>query len=332
MTVAQLASAILSLEPQRHPSRLAFYHFIKNFLPLDTQFRPEFVDAFYDRAMTISHWKTHRQTLGEVIKSDLVAISKKIEMGLDVKSLHHAHELQWVEIEHSRDFEQLLEKENEVFKKSGEKIKQQYLGNNEILRVRLLPNGRLIAETKPALAVITSNNLELVRPTTRLIYNENLELDPKEIQVLHVSLLKYSCFRSDGSEIKGISVQGHTFAKSEALSGKLHSATEVFRTLKKLESIYINPVTDDYYTEITHQLEKAISVVKTFHPDREMIASEVLKKAISAHKDIFPNDKLLFHLITTLQYHARKKEIGSIDSCQIIQPLKRKTSSDLTNF
>src|SRR4030067_3315456 len=108
MTVGQLAQHILAIDPQKTQPRMAFYHYLKNFLPLDAEFRQEHIDSFFDYAVSIQYWQDNKKALGEAIQSDLQAIAARYPMGVDLGQVVYSHELQVITIECSRDFASLL--------------------------------------------------------------------------------------------------------------------------------------------------------------------------------------------------------------------------------
>lgn len=314
LTVGQVASLILTLEPQKNPARLAFYHFLKNFLNIEAQFVPTHLDAFYDRAMTIQHWQTNRADLAQVVRADLTSLANRHTFGFDTSALVHCDEVQWVHIEMPADFETLLSREQQALEEKGEIVRHIPFENNEILRLRLNPAAGLVVETKSKTAFVDQGELRLVRPMTRLMYDGDYELSAQTDQILNISLTRTAVFRVSDSKINGYVIQGYTFAKVENLIGPVQQHWELFQALKKYERHFINPVTDKDYGHLVEQLEKAVNLMKSYHPDREMIAAELVRKGEAALRDLFPNDRLLFHLVSTLQYHLGKQHKGTPDS------------------
>lgn len=321
ITVGQLASLILSLDPQKHHSRLAFYHFLKNFLPIESELKPEHIDSFYDRAMTIQHWQLNRGELSKMVKTDLEFIAQRHDLGFAPDTIVHADQIQWLKLEIANDFETLLAREQKLLEEKNETVRHLPLETaGEVLRLRLSQEGALTVEIKPNYAFIDNGELRLVRPTSRLQYNVEYELAENVEQILQLSMTRTAVFKINMGRLQGYVVQGYAFAKTDNLKGDLEDNKEVFQAIKKLERFYINPVTDSHYHELVAQLEKAISLMKNFHPDREMIAAEVIRKGQIALKSTFPNDRFLFHLVSTLQYHLNQSNGDLL--CPPISPLR----------
>src|ERR1700677_3717688 len=92
--VGELAQQFLSLEPQKNPARLVFYHYLKNMLPLENEFTQDMLDGFYDRALMLNYWQTNKNQLGEALRSDLLAISARRPFSFDPEQVLHPNELQ----------------------------------------------------------------------------------------------------------------------------------------------------------------------------------------------------------------------------------------------
>lgn len=307
LSVGQLASLILSLEPQKSPARLAFYHFLKNFLPLEVEFKPHHLDSFYDRSMTIQHWQIHRKELAQTVRQDLELLSSRHALGFNADNWVHADEVQWIEVELGHDFEALLSREQQILEENDEVVKHVPLESSEVLRIRLQQTGEMIVESKPRQAFIDQGEIRLVRPTSRLTYDSDYELNSDAVQVLNVSHTRTAVFKMNNQKVSGFIVQGYTFVKTENLNGTIQDHWDLLQALKRYERHYINPITDRDYAHLTEQLEKTINLVKSYHPDREMIANEMLRKGDQALKDLFPNDRFLYHLVSTLRYLTTSK-------------------------
>jgi hypothetical protein len=270
MTVGQLAQNFLSLDPQKSPARMAFYHYIKNFLKLDDEFRQDMIDAFYDRALSLQHWQANKDQLGEMIRGDLKAIAARHPFGFDVEQIVHAHEMQVIQIEQTRDFAALLSKEVTKMEKNGEKVKSFRLNADknsqifEVLFVRLQSSGSLIAEIRQNTALLVDGELHLVRPHSRLTYSAELDFEPHIDQFLTTSLMRVARFQVSGSQsaVAGQFIQGPSFHKAENFGSEkalktLTDIPELLHAIKKVERYYVNPVTDPYYQQMIDNFEQA---------------------------------------------------------------------------
>lgn len=268
MTIGQLAQQFLTIDPQKSPARLAFYHYIKNFLPLDAQFKQEHIDSFYDRALSSHHWQTQKNQLGEIIQDDLTAISVRHPFGFDLEQVVHAHEMQIVNLDYPRDFAALLSAEVTKIEKNGEKVKsfrlnnEKTAGREDVLLLRLQRDGSVNVEVRQNIAVLVDGTLQLLRPHSRLCYTPELDFAANVDQVLSTSLLRVAVFSASAKQsgrVKGRLIQGASFHCSETFDRPLQEVTELVQAIKKVERLYINPVTDPYYQHMIENFEQAFN-------------------------------------------------------------------------
>ena len=321
MKINQVAQRLLNRDPQANTARLAFYHFLKNFCPLDQEFTAETLDRFYDFAMLFQQWRSNPAELGTIVAEDL-----KVVAGMDLTGVFenglHAHQIQWLDIEQDRDFENLLEAESKLLKDRGEKVRLIQLSKSEVLRLRVHDaTGQIRAEVKPRLGFIDGSHIRLVRPNTQLVYNMDLELSAQDIQVLRVSPMKFARFTAKDGIFEASILQGASFSRIEAHNCTLEEAPELFWALKRIEKHFINPITDSSYLILIEEVEAALAALKKFHPNREVIASRALKRAVLYMENIFPNDKALKTLVSQLQYQLRRDDAKEPERCQRLSPL-----------
>jgi len=267
MIVGQLAQHLLSLDPQKSPARTAFYHFVKNFLKLEDEFRQDMVDAFYDRALSMQHWQTNKNELGEMIRGDLKAIGARYPLSFDVDQIIHANEMQVVQLEQTRDFAALLSKDVSKMEKNGDKVKSFRLNVEksnapyEVMLVRLQASGAVVVEIRQSTALLVDGELHLVRPSSRLVYTSDLDFEPHIDQFLTTSLMRVARFQVNaaGAITGGHFIQGPSFHKTESLAAgkKVADFPELLHAIKKLERYYVNPVTDPYYQQMIESFEQA---------------------------------------------------------------------------
>ncbi len=257
ITVGELAHQFLSLEPQRNPARLAFYHYLKNFLNLDLAFTQDMLDGFYDRTLMLQYWQANRQQLGETLRGDLNAIAARKPFAFEPEQVLHADQLQVVLLEQTRDFHALLAKKIKIYTGAGDKVRTFSLDKEhrtfaaqEELIIRLQKSGRFIAETHSNVAILLEGEPHLVRPHTRLIYSAELDLEPKVDQILATSLMRVARFEKIGPKLRGAFIQGTGFHRTEAFDRPLNDVPELFQAIKRVERFYVNPVSDPDYQEL----------------------------------------------------------------------------------
>lgn len=326
MKIKEILGHLVERSPATHPARTAFYHYLKNVCQSEDNFSVETLDSFYDRAMIFQHWREHRSELGKIVSQDLKEI-----LGADLEGALHSHQIQWLEIEQDRDFNELIDAENSVLQKRSEEIRCLNFEPDRKLRIRRGNDGSTRVEVKGRVAFIEGHRLHLTRPVTSLFYTAGLELKEDVDQIIQLSPLRLVRFQVKDELVQGQILQGMTFAKVESITGHLEDYPEVFFALKKLEKLFINPETDPFYIALTAQLEKAIHLIRIHHPDQQMIATEVLKRAESFARAVFADDNRLNKLISTLRFNMGRTEasqlnpVTQVEKCQILKPLNPRT-------
>ncbi|MEQ1663771.1 MAG: hypothetical protein ABL927_00175 [Bdellovibrionales bacterium] len=268
ITVEQLAQCFLSIDPQKNSARLAFYHFLKNLLPLNAPFNHEMIDSFYDRALSMQYWQNNKNALGVSIKEDLLAIASRSDLNINLEQVIHSHEMQIIFLEYTRDFAALLAREIIKMEKNHETVKTFQLKPNkngqpqEVMFVRLQKSKRVIVEVRQNIGFLCEGEVQLVRPHSRLIYTPELDFEPNVDQFLTTSLMRIARFTASGDEgqfLTGSFIQGTNFHRAESFARNLQDIPELFQAIKNVERFFVNPVTDPYYHQMMENFEK------TFH-------------------------------------------------------------------
>lgn len=271
VTVGELAHQFLSLEPQKNPARLAFYHYLKNFLNLEVAFTQDLLDAFYDRTLMLQYWQSNRAILGETLRGDLGAIAARKPFAFEPDQVLHADQLQVITLEQARDFHALLAKKLKFYTDGGDKVRTITLekefrtyGSQEELVLRLQKSGRFIVEIHTNTAILLDGVPHLVRPHSRLIYSAELDLEPKVDQILATSLLRVVRFEKLGPKLKGAFIQGTGFHRTETFDRPLNETPELFQAMKRIERFYVNPASDPDYQELYEEVLEDRRAEKTF--------------------------------------------------------------------
>lgn len=285
----------------QNQARLAFYNYLLLFHENSEPLTPLVIDSFYDRCLTQAFWQSQKIELSNTIRSDLEAMSKKGLLPFSLEKIVHADEMQWLQLENSSDFESLLSIEQAALENKNEIVKVALLGNKDVLRMRLLPNYKLIVETKSKTAFLDQGQLHLLRPVTRLSYDSNYELSANTLQILELAERRLALFKTAGQRISGFIIDSLNFSIVENLAGLAQDHWKFLQALKNLESHYIKRETDGEYSSIASHLKNAIYDLKTSpQPDRPR-AQIVLNKGDLALKNLFPNDSNLSLLVSTLR-------------------------------
>lgn len=300
-SVSQFAQYLLKLDPQRNPARLTLYNFIKHVLEPNLPLTPAVIQNFYARALHFEQWQNDSQHLGEVVRSDLIGYLKKhaLEGELEAwKTLRHADTLQVVPLKVFQDVQDLLENEHQARLKTGDQLRYIKLSESQTMALLLSPSGNLEVKVYPHMAIVWGCHLRLMSPISQLYYSPELELAPHVRQVLEGSVLTTHCFHVDVDGVHGLITRGATFQKFETfIRAKMSETQDLFYSLKRLERHFVNPRSDPHYREIINRLERANRMLENPTVEHISEAERALSRGRLALKNIFPNDKLLSHLI-----------------------------------
>lgn len=327
-SVTQLAQFLLKLNPQENVARLSFYHWIKNFLDLNSELQPQMIERFYDHALLTPYWQNNPKVLGESVHNDLLAFGHSHPIGFEVGKIRHCNTWQTVEIAEGQDFfhilKEKLEKEN-----PGGKYKFVALSPNQILQVQVTANNGLEVCLYSNRMKVNGSLLTPLAPLTHLKYTSRLDLVPGVTQILQTSHLTWSRFQVEDGYCQGLLLKGYTFQKAEAFMGKpVNQYPELYYALKQTERHYVDLKSDPLYQELVCLLEKANSMAASHHPEATRFTEIALQKGRLALRNIFPNDKLLNLLVTNLEYRITAdakqgipNQVKSENPCPNLHPL-----------
>lgn len=304
-SVTQFAQHLLKLDPQRTPARQALYNYFKHIAEPTLPFTPGLLQGFYARVLQFEYWQKESAAMSAVVRQDLESFLKNQPMEKDPTwgLIRHPDSLQVIQLNHSHDFEDLVESEHLARRKSGDKVKWLKISDSQIMVIILLAAGGLEVKVYPSQVFVWGSRLRLMAPTSHLQYTSSLELVPHIKQVLEGSLLTTLCFHVDSDGAHGLVTRGHTFQKFETfIRAKITETQDLFYSLKRLEKHFIDPQSDPFYQEVVASLEKANKMLGRATPDGLMSMDRVLTRGRLVLRNVFPNDRLLQLLVTHLEY------------------------------
>jgi hypothetical protein len=311
MSVTQLAQFLLTLDPQKNPARLAFYHYVKNWLPPETSLQLQQVDEFFDRCLGFDYWQSHRESLGDTVAGDLTAFYKGHTPPFDISQLALPAKRQSLYLEQTEDFQALIKSWAESKKEMGDQIRILPVGENQLMLLRLLGMGGLEVRVFTNMVRVLQGQLVPTAPVTRLSYGPQLDLLQHKRMVLAGPMMSSFVFELNESGPKGLMTRGHSFQKIESMAGQsISSYPELFYSLKRVEKFYVKPQSDPFYQELISLLEKSYQLISAGEPRAEQLAETALNKGRLALKNIFPGDKLLLLLITNIEYWLVQRKKG----------------------
>lgn len=302
--VTQFAQFILKLDPQKNPARLALYHFIKNFCEEQSALSDEVIDRFFSWVYTYQHWQAQQKVLCETVTGILKAFTQAFPN--TSITAERDFEYQLVGLQRVNDLVEIIKAQS--LEKEDTRIKVITLSSTEVMALKLTPESQLTVEVFGLTARIDGATLKPLSPTSRLVYDQQMELIPNLTHWIEGSLLTTTRFRTQVQEnqtlaVYGQIIRGFTLQKYETINGGvLSSHQELFYNLKRLERYFVKPQSDPFYQELVSVLEKAYQTLNEGSIDGRKMAQNALHRGKVALKNIFPNDKLLLLLVTNIEY------------------------------
>ncbi len=324
MSVTQLAQFLLSLDPPKNLARLAFYHYVKNWLEPESPISLQNVDDFFDRCLSFDYWQTHRQLLSDTILQDLAAFynqpGKPQGAPFDLARIAVPSKRQTLYLEHADDFKLLIKNWGDSKKQMGDQVRLLPVSENQLMLLHLLGTGGLEVRIFSNQARIFQGQLIPLAPVTRLFYGPQLDLLQHKRMILGGPMMSSFVFEMSEQGPKGLMTRGHSFQKIESISGQSISAyPELFYSLKRVEKHFVKPQSDPFYQELISLLEKSYQLISAGEPQADSLAETALNKGRIALKNIFPGDKLLLLLVSNIEYWLNQRKSG-VNAPQTFRP------------
>lgn len=320
MSVTQLAQFLLRLDPSKNIARLAFYHYVKNWLNPQSSLGLHHIDDFFDRCLSFEYWQNQRELLGKTLVEDLNAFYQQQAQNppFDLNSLELPEKRQILALNFSKDLEALVRNWAEARKQVGDQVRILPVAEDQVMLLHLLGGGGLEVRVFSNRVRILKGQLLPFAPITKLSYGPQLDLLQHKGMVLAGPMLSSFVFEFSDSGLKGLMSRGHSFQKIESFSGpSLNAHPEIFYALKRVEKHYVKPQSDPFYQELISLMEKSYQLISSGEPNAEKLAETALNKGRLALKNIFPGDKLLLLLITNIEYWLiQRKKISPTESSQ----------------
>lgn len=325
--VSHLVKFVQELKPQSTPTRLSFFNFIKNMNDPEALLTPEVIDQFFVSALDYSHWYSHRAQLGHEVELLLENFNSYFQNQFPIHLVRFPQTIQIVEIEQNNDWNEAISQflkrlcgPNDRFKLMVDPLKR---GIGLILR----QDGHLEVRFFDRKMTFRSGLLEPLRKDLVLYYNPQLELSSDHIHKFDLAPQMTVQFEVDGPMVTGTLVRGYFFQKMQSFEkSSWTDLPKLFTQLKKIEQLFVDRQTDNYYIDLKNQLEKAIQQVLTGEKDSREWIQYLLSQAELACDQIYTDDNTMSRLVKDLRSHLNKEVGQHHGSNQKINSLQREHS------
>lgn len=183
------------------------------------------------------------------------------------------------------------------------------------LALKLKQDGCLEVFIHSSVFVIEKGTLTPLPPLTRLFYTPEFDLDTSRTHYIYHPprvLFKVKFFNETNLEV--YKMKFPSCVKTETLHiKKLEDHPELYSQLKMAENHFIKPKSDFSYQKLIQSLQNCYQLLLVNHPQAIQEAQTGLKEARQALKNYYSNDRLLFLLITNIEYHLHQKTKKTTD-------------------
>ncbi|MCB0414794.1 MAG: hypothetical protein KDD50_10700 [Bdellovibrionales bacterium] len=300
-SVTQFSNFIMHLQGHRDLSLITLNNFLKYYPINDDQFDSNLIHQFFLYAFRHKYWQQNKEPLFNAIFTATNNFVKQNYLNTDLQPLLFWKENKIFDIHNHQDQQDVL---NQFFRfKTAEpNVNLLELDNDRTLMLQVLDGQRLNIKVFGPYFYLKHGLLTPILPYSDLFYSPEMELDTNKAQTLEIenNVFLHGVF-SNGLW-RGQIIRGYTLQKYSGLNmGKLTEFPEVFRALKKLEINYINLETDPDYLKLKATIEKSIQILESNGENCLEIAMKNMIRVEKIRKQLFPNDKSLKYLISTLE-------------------------------
>ena len=309
-SVSQFQKYLLLIEPKKDPGLFALYNYLKNYLNPDDDFSEKVINDFFLRSLRFEFWRNNKGQLYQPVYDALKSFVDQSHNHIFLKEVINLKRLQLVEIADQQDLLDtlnlhLVQSCNSNNKKS---ISLRVVAPGRVLSVQIIGDNEISVKVFTPIFYVQKGQLIPIFPATSLIYNGQVELHKERTQELEVSPHHFSRFHFENKLWFGSIIRGYTHQNfNDFKCSQLLDQFDIARKIKSLESYFVDVKSDPDYQQLIQLIEKTVDVVDQGLPHSDDIARVNLKKGQIALKNLFPNDKQLRLLLTSLEYSLLKR-------------------------
>lgn len=303
LKVGQLLKFVLELNPQKTPTRLSFYNFLRGFSTPEENLTPALIEMFFRYCMDFPHWASNKVQLGHEIQFLLENFNNFYQQRFDLSQIRFPQNMQLIEIEHFSDLIDAASSYLTAQIQEGDKFRVLPEQNKRLVCVVLQADKSLQVRTFDKKFTITNGQLEPLRKDLTLHYTPELELSPLHLQKIEVAPSITAQFRVLKGRAHGLLLRGYVYQHLlELKNTQLTEEPRLLFPIKRLEQFFVDRRSDPYYQEVVSQLERTCALIQQGDEEASKWGPMTLNKAESALENIFQGDKLLNLLIRDLRH------------------------------
>ena len=290
------------------------WNYFQCFHPLSGQdFKSSMIEGFYFRLLHNLHYRPVFTPVGHILLDEIQPFFRKHFMLSDFSELKSLIPAQMVPIESDQNVLSCIELFHKKTASPAERVQVLRGQDNLFLALKLKLDGALNVLTHSSIFYLRRGELTPLPPLSSLHYTPDFELEKLKTHTIFFPRTEFCCF-----QITPFGIERETFStkdfslKEQTISPKIKNYEKLFFNLKKIENYYIKPKSDPFYKELIQSLQSAYQLLLSNHPSAVSQAKQAMDQGRGALKDFYSNDRLLFLLMSNIEFRLKaKSELSS---------------------
>lgn len=284
------------------------YNYLKHFCAEDQALSIPLFKDFYRKALLFPHWQSHRALLSKKLTKELKHFSQFYHsLNFDPEELNSQVKWQLISLQNEQDMLKMARTYLQNKAESASAFRVLLLDKYKALGLCLSKTGDLNVSTFGPLAIIEQGQLEPLSTLCKLYYSPDYELKTEPHQVVEDGHSNFIRFKARGHMVEGVYVQGFCFQEFERIRPQhISKIPALFYPLKQLESLFIQANSDPHYKQLIQDLHKHYRQILLSPLDISAETKQVALKAKTALKKLYPQDRLLFLLVSNIDFYLSK--------------------------
>jgi hypothetical protein len=304
-SVGDFTTFILGAFKSEEDGRVALYHFLKNFHPVNTAVSPELVNEFYSEALQLNYWQDKKHILQADVQEVIQRFFSQANEPFRLDLLWDLGKLQLIAINHTENLCAIIrEFEQGIPLGAGESVRVLPETATRALSIRRSNLGEVVVRTYSNLARLQQTKLQPLAPDQEIFYDPGMELKRGMFQKLKPSLntqVRFMVDQGPDAVVTAQFVNGFAFRQTQAITfANINQESRIFFPLKRLERFYIYRPSDPYYMELISSIERALLMLQSQKPEAFELARQTFDSGQIAFDQIFPDDKALYSRLREL--------------------------------
>jgi len=302
--VGDLTNFILGAFKAEDDGRVALYHYLRNFFPLETLVTPQLINEFYSEALYNPYWQERKSNLQNDVQEAVQRFFSQSHEPIRMDLLWDISKFQIVPIHQSETLCLIVREHEQAITLEGETFRVMPESDNRVISVRRTGLGEVVIRTYSNLTRIQGSKLTPLNADQEIFYDPGMELKRGLFQRLRPSphsLVRFVVEGANDVMITAQFVNGFAFRQSQTLTlGSINQESRIFFPLKRLERFYIYRPSDPYYMELISTMERALLMLQTHKDGAFDFARQAFDSGQIAFDQIFPDDKALYSRLREL--------------------------------